>query len=91
MRADSMPYKEPTVQSAWSKGYRAGARRIVLAWKGSVCSTCGNTDPDSLEIAHVEPIEKPWRDVCDWLDPDNILILCTSCNQGAENRRRSET
>jgi len=84
-----MPYKSRQSRNAYWRGYKAGARRIVIAWLGSICEECEETDMNKLEIAHIEPMRKRGRDYTTWLDKDNVKLLCTSCNQGEENGNRA--
>ncbi|GAG18522.1 unnamed protein product [marine sediment metagenome] len=74
------------LSNAYNRGYKAGVRRIVIAWLGGKCQECGTTE--NLEIGHIKPVERQWRHYTDWLDRDNVKLVCTSCNQGEENGRR---
>lgn len=76
--------------NAYNRGFDAGARRIVIAWKGGKCAECGETDLKKLEIAHIIPVKRQYRHYTDWLDPGNIRILCQRCNQREENGQRNK-
>lgn len=83
-----MKRKNQYEHNIYNRGFNAGARRIVIAWKGQRCVKCGETNLKKLEIAHIIPVERQYRHYTDWLDPDNVRILCTKCNQREENGRR---
>ncbi len=76
-------------QNIYNTGYRAGARRIVIAWLGAECKECGEDNINKLEIAHIKPMnDSSHRDYTCWLDKDNVKLLCQQCNQREENVRR---
>ena len=77
---------EQQVNNAYNRGFKAGARRIVVAWLGGKCIECDSTE--NLEIAHIKPVERQYRHYTDWLDKNNVRLLCRRCNQGEENSQR---
>lgn len=82
------PYNQHD-KNIYNRGYTQGARRIVIAWLGGACEECGETSLDQIEIAHRTKVNRQWRDYTDWLNRDNIKLLCKVCNQREENSTRN--
>lgn len=66
-------------------------RQLVLAHYGGCCSCCGESEPDFLQIDHIDGegglhrrIEASARNICAWLVrfgyPLGFQILCANCN-----------
>jgi 5-methylcytosine-specific restriction endonuclease McrA len=56
-------------------------RYAVLARANGRCECCGARASDSvrLHVDHIAPVSKAWDRR---LDPDNLQVLCESCNVG---------
>ncbi len=70
--------------NAWRRARRAAGidkrgyvsaenRRLVMAASGGRCSYCGS--PDELEVDHVVSVRLGGNS-----EPDNLQVLCKSCN-----------
>lgn len=71
------------LQKQKRKGVKPSIRFFVLKRDNYTCKACGATSSDGvkLEIDHIVPVSKGGTN-----DPDNLQVLCKTCNIGKSDK-----